>query len=185
MKHEGPILEFILQSCRQGKAEGQRKLYELFYSYGMSVCLRYANNREEAQEILNDGFYKVFTKIDQYDPAYPFRQWLRVILIHAGVDYHRRYKRLHQAQEELEAAAHIGAPSLQLDQLAYEDVLAAVQLLPPAYRLVFNLYVVEGYMHHEIAEKLGISTGTSKSNLSKARKFLQQKLGQEYLAQLK
>ena len=172
--HEKHNIEFILTSCRAGNRAGQKKLYELYYSYGMSVCLRYTNSMEEAQEVLNDGFYKVFKKIDQYDSSYPFKKWFRVILIHAAIDHHRKYKKLKQQLDtpDIELAYNEG-----LDNLAYEDVLQHVQKLPPAYRMVFNLYAIEGYMHHEIAEKLNISVGTSKSNYSKARKKLQTFIG--------
>lgn len=138
----------------------------------MSVCLRYSSCKEEAEEILNEGFIKVFKKIDLYDENYEFKKWFRRILINTSVDYFRKYKKMtiHHADEFFfpEGDRNIG-----WDNLLYEDVVKQVQLLPPAYRLVVNLYAIDGYKHHEIAEQLNISVGTSKSNYSKARRLLQ------------
>lgn len=138
----------------------------------MSICLRYSSNRAEAEEILNEGFLKVFTKLDQYEETYGFKKWLRRILINTSIDYYRKYKKLpvHPTPE---------ATPLEVDHnegwsnLLYEDILKYIQMLPPSYRLVFNLYAIDGFMHHEIAEQLNISVGTSKSNYAKARKLLQ------------
>ena len=164
----------LIKAVKDGNRAGQRKLYELFYSYGMSVCLRYAAKKEEAQEILNDGFYKVFTKIDQYNTARPFKQWFRVILIHAAIDYHRKYHKLDLFTELDDADFQDPIRNEGWDKLLYDDVMDCVQQLPPQYRLVFNLFAVDELNHREIAERLDISIGTSKSNYSKARRKLQE-----------
>ncbi len=163
----------LVKACKNGNKGGQRKLYENFYSYGMSICLRYANNREEAQEILNDGFYKVFTKIEQFDEGKPFKQWLRAILVHSAIDYHRKYHKLEPFAELSNSDNHSTALNEGWDNLLYDDVLKSVQKLPPQYRLVFNLFAIDDLSHQEIAERLDISIGTSKSNFSKARRKLQ------------
>ncbi|RMF22343.1 MAG: RNA polymerase sigma factor [Bacteroidetes bacterium] len=164
-----------IEGCLNGRRDCQEGLYKHFFGYSIHLCLRYSDSYEEAEEILNDGWMKVFTKLEQYDPELPFKSWLRRILINAAVDYHRKFKKHKSVQTDLEGVdapfdAHI------LEQLSYEEVLEAVQQLPPAYRLVFNLYVMEGFKHHEIAEMLDISVGTSKSNLSRAKEKLQQYL---------
>ena len=167
-------LQLILKGCRQGNRNAQRKLYEHFYGYALNLCLRYSKNREEAVEILNDAFFKALTRIDQYRPTSPFKPWLRGILLHAAIDYHRSAKRWHEAfefpEEMPEARDETPFPHLAAD----DDVLPLVQRLPPAYRLVFNLYVMEGYSHQEIAAELGISPGTSRSNLVRAKEKLRE-----------
>ncbi|MFT6319214.1 MAG: RNA polymerase sigma-70 factor (ECF subfamily) [Granulosicoccus sp.] len=167
---DSPNIQLLIEGCRRDNRASQLKLYEHFYSYGLSITLRYSKNREEALEILNDSFLKAFVKIDQYDSDFPFKPWLRRILINSSIDYHRKYSRLNENLEvapttELAAASY----NFALDNLAFEDLIAVLQKLSPAYRLVFTLYVVEGFKHQEIAEKLNIAIGTSKSNLAKAR----------------
>lgn len=173
-------LTFILDSCRQGNRASQMRLYEHFYSYGLGICLRYSKNREEALEILNDGFLKVFNKLDQYDSAYPFTAWLRRIFINAAIDYHRKY---HKNKLVVEALSFEEAQPVYNDAIAnlsFEELVQVIQKLPPAYRLVFNLFVIEDMKHHEIAEQLNISVGASKSNLAKARKKLISLLPKSY-----
>ena len=169
-------LELLLQGCREGRRGSQRKLYELFYGYGMNICLRYGKNETEAQEMLNDGFLRVFTRLHQYDSDYPFKSWLRKVLINSAIDYHRKLKR-HQLSIATEDIGRLVEERQELTDLqAGEDLMVYVQQLPPAYRMVFNLYVMEGYKHHEIAEQLNISVGSSKSNLSRAKEKLRRLL---------
>lgn len=124
-------------------------------------------------EILNDGFLRAFTKIHQYDTDYPFKPWLRKILIHAAIDYHRKYYKTEEPETKAYFAEKGTATyNLALDKLAYNDLLLLMQQLPPTYRLVFNLYVIDGLSHQDIAEQLNISVGTSKSNLARAREKL-------------
>lgn len=160
----------ILRGCCQGDRGSQKKMYEHFYSYSLSICLRYSQSVEEAKEVMNDAWLKVFTKMDRYDETQPFKGWLRRICINSAIDHFRKYNKM-QLNGMPEAPDLTVAPEA-LDLLVYEDVINAVQLLPPAYRVVFSLYAIDGYKHHEIAEKLGIEVGTSKSNLAKARRKL-------------
>jgi len=164
----------LLEGCQRGERLAQRMLFKEFYSFGMNLCMRYAANHQEAQEMLNDGFFKVLTKIDQFDPKFPFHPWLKTVLIHSAIDYHRRKKMM--LFKEIESASEIVIEDDILDSLAYEDALKVVQKLTPAYRTVFNLYVIEGFKHREIAAQLNISIGTSKSNLAQAKRKLQQLL---------
>lgn len=176
-----PNIQLLLEGCRRGNRASQLKLYEHFYSYGLSITLRYCNSREQALEVLNDGFLKVFLKIDQYDSDQPFKPWLRRILINASIDYHRKYSRLEQTfdvspKTELSTASY----NIALDNLEFEDLIKVLQKLTPGYRLVFTLYVLEGLSHQDIAEKLNINIGTSKSNLAKARMKLKSILQSSY-----
>lgn len=162
----------VLQGCQKGNLNSQRRLYEQFYGYAMSISLRYSKGRDEAVEILNDAFLKVFNHLDKYDTAYPFKVWLRRIVINAAIDYHRKNKNLTHTLD-LASAAELAAEEMPLPKLSKdEDVLPILQKLSPAYRMVFNLYVLEGYAHQEIAELLGIDARTSRSNLVRATQNL-------------
>ena len=167
----------LLAGCLRNHRQSQELLYRQFYGYAMAVCLRYAPTREGALEVLNDGFLKVFTRLDQYDSSQPFKSWFRRILINTAVDHYRQEVRHHHHEdvEQIEQTAVSGAPDA-FSQLAHEDLLALIQRLSPAYRLVFNLYVMDGFTHEEIAAQLGISVGASKSNLARARENLRQLL---------
>jgi len=168
MESDNLNLQLLIEGCRNENRHSQRKLYEHFYGYGMSVALRFGENREEALEIVNDSFLKAFRRLDQYDPSYPFKAWFRKILINSAIDYFRKF---HKHPKYLEMTEIIDLKdSKPLYSFSPEDdMLPIVQKLTPAYRMVFNLYVMEGYKHHEIAEILDISVGTSKSNLARAK----------------
>lgn len=171
----------LLAGCLRNHRQSQELLYRQFYGFAMSVCLRYAPTRESALEVLNDGFLKVFTRLDQYDPSQPFKSWLRRIMINTAIDQYRQEVRYGQSSD-IEGADQLStAPEPDAyTQLAHEDLLALVQRLSPAYRLVFNLYVLDGYSHEEIGQKLSISTGASKSNLARARENLRTLLKQHH-----
>lgn len=151
-------------------------LYQHFYGYALSICLRYTANRTEAIEVLNEGFLKVFTKLNLYDRNKSLKGWIRRIMINTSIDYFRQHKNYNSHSDHLENALEVSTREETLSHLSYQEIIAEIQELTPAYRTVFNLYVVDGYNHEEIAEKLEISVGTSKSNLSRARAILQQRL---------
>jgi len=161
----------LIQGCRQQNRADQKMLYKTFYGFAMSICLRYANNRYEASEIMNQGFLKVFTNLHKYDESRPFKAWVGRIMMNTSIDYYRSNLKV-AFMEDIEAAADIGHYDLPDRRLSYNDLLALIQQLPNAYRTVFNLFAIEGYSHEEIAKKLNISAGTSKSNLFKAREKL-------------
>lgn len=151
--------------------ESQKLLYQEFYSYGMSICLRYADNRDEAAEILNDGFMKIFQNIKRFDLARPFKPWLRRIMVNTAINhYHQKQREL--KTDELDNAKYHSEQENILAGISYQEIIVMLQKLSPAYRTVFNLYVIEGYKHEEIASMLGVSIGTSKSNLFKAKEQL-------------
>lgn len=169
MGNENINIRLIVNGCREKNPNSQRKLYEHFYGYGMSIALRYAKNFPEAEEVFNDAFLRIFKNIDKYDPQYPFKTWLRRVVINTAIDYYRKSKRFRDlfSAEPLPDIETEAAIPLEIGP--EDDLLPILQQLPPAYRMVFNLYVMEEYKHHEIAEQLNISVGTSKSNLARAK----------------
>lgn len=142
--------------------------------------MRYSGNREEAQEIVNDGFVKVFLRLKtHYDPKLSFKGWLRRLMINTAIDVYRK-TRYQRESLSLDEAPEVEVREDGLSRLTQEEIMKVVQFLPNSYRYVFNLYIVEGYKHEEIAKELGISVGTSKSHLSKARGKLKIWLKQMY-----
>ncbi len=166
-------LHQLIGGCIRKDRGSQKMLYKAFYGFSMGICLRYANNREEAAEVMNQGFFKVFTRIETYDTTRPFKAWLGKIMTNVSIDYYRANLKMAYA-EDLDKAENVTDGELPDRKLNYEDLLAMIQRLPNAYRTVFNLYAIEGYTHEEIGEMLNISSGTSKSNLHKARQKLKQ-----------
>jgi RNA polymerase sigma factor (sigma-70 family) len=163
-------IKHLIKRCIENDRRSQKELYKCFYALAMGICLRYANNKEDAVSIMNEGFFKVFNKIGIYDFDRPFEGWLRRIMTNTAIDFYRSTLRFVENTTDLdghENTAYIADTGLE--KLYYKDLLDMVQALTPGYRTVFNLYALEGYSHEEIAEMLGISTGTSKSNLFKAR----------------
>jgi RNA polymerase sigma factor (sigma-70 family) len=167
-------IEQLIEACISGDRQSQGRLYNLFSQRMFTVCLRYATSREEAEDILQEGFITVFECMNQYRHKGSFEGWIRKIILNCALQRYRNKKKLrpvvdinatiinqHAANDEIISA--IGA----------KELLVMVQQLPPTYRMVFNLYVFEGMKHREIAMLLGISEGTSKSNLSDARVLLQ------------
>lgn len=164
--------EELLHKSVRGDRKSQEKLYRQFYGFAMSVCMRYTQSRDEALEIVNDGFLKIFTKGDQYDSKYPFKAWFRRIIVNTALDFYRSQQK-HYFHENIEEAYEVSSnDSSPLSQLNHEEIIQLVQRLPSGYRMVFNLFVIDGFSHEEISNQLGISVGTSKSNLSRAREAL-------------
>ncbi len=167
-------LPLILEGCRANNPKSQKLLYKHFFGYSMNICLRFSKCKKAAEEILNDAFLKVFQNIDKYKNGLPFRPWLRKILVNAAIDYYRQHQNYNKyiSLKDMNDIVSEKIAVLPAD----EDMLPIIQQLPPGYQIVFNLYVMEEYKHHEIAEKLSISTGTSKSNLARAKAKLQSML---------
>lgn len=171
------MVKAILQECIDGNRNAQRKLYEYYYPTMMGVCNRYATDRDEAAFILNNGFFKVFKHLKKFDAEVGnLEAWIRRIMINTAIDHFRRNSRRQRTMDVDTAYPMQQESSSVVAELNAEDILKLVQQLTPAYRASFNLYVVEGYSHKEVAKKLGISEGTSKSNLAKARGKLKQML---------
>ena len=175
MEQERLLVEqtaMLIDGCIRGDRQSQSHLYALLMQKMFVVCLRYSKNREEAEEILQEGFIKVFEFIHQYKFAGSFEGWVRKIMVNCALQKYRS-KKMHAVVDiDIAAIENIGNENI-ISQLGTKELLKMVQLLPPSYRMVFNLYVFEGMKHREIAAHLKISEGTSKSNLSDARAILQ------------
>ncbi len=169
------IIQKYIQGCVRNERDSQKALYKHFYSFAMGICLRYAHDRLDAAGILNDGFFKAFKNIAKYENSKAFMPWLGRIITNTAIDYYRANLKFAD-HVDIQEHENIAQVSSVYDKLAYNDLLALVQALSPAYRTVFNLFAIDGYNHEEIAEMLGISIGTSKSNLFKARQKLQEML---------
>jgi RNA polymerase sigma-70 factor (ECF subfamily) len=162
----------LLAGCLEGNRRMQEELYRRFSPKMYAVCLRYAGNAEEAEDILQEGFIKVFKKLNSFRSEGSFEGWVRRIFVNTAIEHFRRKRYLMPVTEKEENTIE-GKYLSVLDDLAARDIMMLVQDLSPGYRTVFNLYVVEGYTHKEIADMMGISEGTSKSQLSRAKVILQ------------
>jgi len=159
--------EFI-DACVRNERWAQKRLYEEHYSQMMGVCLRYARNEHDALDILQEGFIKVFRNITKYQPGTTLAAWIRRIMVNTAIDYYR--KNIRRRTEDLDTASELKSMDADaISQCSEKEILEAVQQLTPAYRVVFNLYVIEGYSHKEIAELMEITESTSRSNLVKSR----------------
>ncbi|HVF97608.1 MAG TPA: RNA polymerase sigma factor [Flavisolibacter sp.] len=163
----------LLEGCIRGDRRIQRELYNRFAPKMYGVCLRYAANVEEAEDVMQEGFIKVFKKISSFRGEGSFEGWIRRIFVNTAIEQYRKKTYLRPITEQEEDTVE-GKYLSVLDSLAEKDIIKLVQKLSPGYRTVFNMYVVEGYSHKQIAEQLGISEGTSKSQLSRAKQILQE-----------
>ncbi len=165
--------EQLIEACIKGDRQSQSRLYNLYMQKMFVVCLRYSKSREEAEEILQEGFMKVFEFMHQYRFAGPFEGWMRKIMVNCALQKYRSKGNLRPVVDIDTATANYAVNEDIIGKIGTKELLKMVQQLPPACRLTFNLYVFEGMKHREIAELLRISEGTSKSNLSDARALLQ------------
>ncbi|SDD93118.1 RNA polymerase sigma factor [Niabella drilacis] len=184
-----PKTEYSLLSmvggCKLGIPSWQKRLYERYFGFALAVCLRYTASREEALEMVNDGFVKVFRGIAHFrEPDDPellsriFMSWLKKIMIHTSINHYQSAKRKADGIDSRPELPEAATPGNAVDDMAYLDLIKLIQRLSPAYRATFSLFAIEGFSHEEIAKTLGISVGTSKTNLMKARKNLREMLEQ-------
>ena len=161
----------FIDACIARERWAQKKLYEENYSLLMGVCLRYSSNHEDALDILHEGFIKILNNIHKYQVGTSLVAWMRRIIVNTAIDYYRMQSR--RRTEDLETAYGVQSndPDI-LSQLTVQEIIKCIQQLSPAYRSVFNLYVVEGFSHKEISDLLEITESTSRSNLVKARSKL-------------
>jgi len=158
----------FIQACIAEEEWAQKKLYEDFYPSMYPVCLRYAVDDDEALDILHEGFIKVFRHISKYTVGTSLSAWIRRIMVNTSIDYYRKKSR--RRTEDLDHATKVSSSGPDaISDLSAKEIIAALQQLSPAYRSVFNLYVIEGYSHREVAQQLEITESTSRSNLVKAR----------------
>ena len=161
-------LNQIIQACKRGDRKSQKQLYDYYAPLFMSICLRYLKSREDAEDVLVHSFYKILSNLQKYSGKGSFEGWMKKLLVNECLMFLRKR---HNFNLSIDSAHYIAADEVTVeDKLQYEDLILCLDLLPPGYRTVFNLYVIEGFKHREIAEQLGISINTSKSQLILAKK---------------
>ena len=167
-------LDELITQCKKQDAKAQGELYEKYKRILFAICLRYSPNYDEAEDNLQDAFITIFKKVEQYNGKGSFEGWIKRVTVNTVLQKYRKqriFEIVDESQIEDEAEVEIESEEIPLDFL-----LKIVQELPDRYRLVFSMYVMDGYQHKEIAEMLGISDGTSKSNLARARRILKNKV---------
>lgn len=162
----------IIDGCLAGNRNCQEALYKFFSPRMFGICLRYAKDYHGAEDILQEGFVKVFNNIDKFRGDGSFEGWMKRIFVNTAIENYRKSQN-HKGHIEVEHATFQQVSATAIQNLATQDLLKLIQKLSPGYKMVFNLYVIEGFSHKEIAEKLTISEGTSKSQLARARAILQ------------
>ena len=172
-------LNKIIEKCSSGDARAQAKLYEFYAPIMFGVCLRYASNITEAEDNLQDGFIKVFKYIGEFRHEGSFEGWIRRIMVHESIGKYRK-KMIMYPVEDVEIYEKPNYSDDILGNISAQELIKLIQELTPRYRMVFNLYVLEGMNHNEISKEMNISVGTSKSNLARAREVLQGKVKELY-----
>lgn len=175
-------LQILIKGCMTGERSCQQELYNMYSPKMLALCLRYAENHEEAEEILQDGFLQVFRCINQYKRLGAFEAWLRKIMINCALMRYRSKNETSRIISLTNDYDHMATTGDFLDHISEKELIRLIQGLPPAYRMVFNLHVFEGLKHREIALLLNITEGTSKSNLSDARAILKKALAPDLKA---
>ena len=166
----------LIESCREGDRAAQKVLYERLAPRMFPVCIRYIGDREAAEDVLQDGFVTLFTRLDSYKGEGSFEGWARKIFVTTALMELRRKDAL-KMSDELDVVRRMKSETVsQLQSIGYKDLMNLITQLPPGFRTVFNLYAVEGFTHKDIGEMLGISETTSRTQLSRARAWLQNKI---------
>lgn len=165
----------LIQGCRRGDRAAQKRLYDTFSPKMYALCCRYVKDSMEAEDVLVTAFTKILDKINQYKSEGSFEGWIRRVVVNEALTWLRRNRNMY-LELELEAADYEPDYKSLSDHLEAEDLMTMINELPSGYRIVFNLYAIDGYSHKEIADQLGISENTSKSQLSRARAYLQKLL---------
>src|ERR1700744_1354211 len=168
----------IIRHCKTGSVKYQEMLYKLFYGYAMGIGLRYCFSEDDAMEVVNDAFVKVFNSINNYADDKPFKPWLRSIVVNTAIDSRRKELKF-QLNTDLESAATLSHDITAIENLNAQDILKLIQTLPPIQLTIFNLYEIDGYSHNEIAKMLDLSASLSRAYLSRAKEKLRTILNKE------
>ncbi|MDR0559050.1 MAG: RNA polymerase sigma factor [Prevotellaceae bacterium] len=166
----------LIEKCLKNDIRAQKKLYDKYAPLMMSVCLRYVRDRDVAQDILQEGFVKLFAKIPTYSGTGSFKGWMRKIFVNTALEYLRKNDVLKYSADISAAAAVESKTESAIEKISADELMKCIMDLPTGFRTVFNMFAIEGYSHAEIAEKLGIQEGTSRSQYARARLLLQQKI---------
>jgi RNA polymerase sigma factor (sigma-70 family) len=179
-------LQALIDGCLKGDRRSQQAIHKMFYGKMKAVCMRYTRDSDQAMDVLQEGFLKVFNNLDRYTGVGSFEGWMRRIMVNLSIDRFRRLKHdlillgeqndIENWGGEVEEDSDDSDENEEIYDITPEQIIDAMQQLTPAYRTVFNLYVYEDYTHQDIAEALGISVGTSKSNYAKAKKNMKKLL---------
>jgi RNA polymerase sigma factor (sigma-70 family) len=168
-------IDSLLEGCKRGERKAQESLYRVLASKMMGVCIRYAKDTYEAEDMLQMGFVKVFTKVVEFRGDGSFEGWIRRIMVNTAIETYRKNLRTMNVVD-IDEVYDQPQSTFDMSQLETKDLMKLIQQLSSGYRMVFNMYVIEGYSHREIGEALGITEGASKSQLSRARAILKEKL---------
>ena len=169
-------LEELIYNCKKGNRQGQELLYKKYSNILFGICLKYSRNKTEAEDNLHDAFMTIFNKIEQYKEKGSFEGWIKRITVNTVLQKYRKEEHLNVISDDIQEDVLIES---DYSDISLSTLLRYIQELPTKYRITFNLYVLDGYSHKEISELLGTSTGTSKSNLARARVILKEKIEKE------
>ena len=178
MKEQSEVLQWV-HDCRKGNTRAQHKLFKYFYGSVMNVCMRYAGSTDEAADMLNEGFLKVFSNLDKYENSDSFEAWLKRVVCNAALDYRRRYdKKVELVDIDEVQDSHLSDFNVNdaISNISSNEIVGLIQQLPPVTRTVFNMFVFEGFSHREIAQQLNISESTSAWHVNNARYRLKEAL---------
>ncbi len=172
-------LQEIIAGCKKMEKKAQRRLYDKYAPLFLGIAFRYSKSREDAEDILQESFVKILTRIDQYSETGSFEGWMKKILVNTAIS-HYRVSQKHDYHQDFDSISEITIEDYEIDsnEFTREELLKSISELPQGFKIIFNLYAIEGYKHREIAEMLEINVGTSKSQYSRARAFLQIKLNE-------
>lgn len=162
----------LVQGCSEGKTIFQERLYKRYFSFAMSIAIRYTRDETEAMEIVNDSYMKVIDSLGDYDATRPFKPWYGRIVVNTAIDTYRKNLKLKGTLSADEYPDREGSEPEIESELTVNDILSILNLLPANYKVVFNLYEIEGYTHEEIAVMMGVTTSTSRSTLTRAKKMI-------------
>lgn len=174
LKHKFTV-DDLFEGCKRGERKYQEHLYKMLSSKMMGVCLRYAKDHYEAEDMLQIGFVKVFQKVNEFRGEGSFEGWIRRVMVNNAIELYRKNQRM-LTLVDIDEVYDEPQVTFDMNGLETQDLLKMIQQLAPGYRVVFNMYIIEGYSHKEIGEMLDISEGASKSQLSRARSILKEKL---------
>lgn len=166
-------LRKIIKRCSRGERKAQEHLFRTYYGYVMGIALRYSGNTDNASEITNDSFLKIFSKIESHNSDSSFKAWIRKIAVNTSLDYYRKEKK-HENQISLSSIDNEPENDHILENINAQEIISLLNRVPAIYRYTFNLFEIEGYSHDEIADKLNITASTSRSNLTRAKKMLRE-----------
>ena len=170
----------LVDGCIAGKPKFQELLYRRFFYFAMSICIRYIPNQDEAMEVVNDSYLKLFENLDGYDKSKPFKSWFAKIIVNTAIDIYRKNLK-HSSLVPIESAREVDEQEPEIIQSIFaQEIVKLFALLPVNLRITFNLYEIEGYSHEEIGEMLRITASSSRSNLTRAKQMLRSLYTQEF-----